>query len=89
MEFLFRSRGAGKRQVKPSQDIDMLTNQLAAGGNQGGFDGSSDDSDFKLEKSSDNSSDGEDGSESDTDSEVSSIHDIGMYFRENCRNPPF
>ena len=42
MEFLFRSRGAGKRQVKPSQDVDMLADQMA--GNQG--DGSSDDSDF-------------------------------------------
>ena len=62
MEFLFKSRGAGKRQVKPSQDIDMLADQMA--GHQG--DGSSDDSDFKLD---DKSSDDED--ESDSDEEVS------------------
>ena len=61
MEFLFKSRGAGKRQVKPSQDIDMLADQMA--GNQG--DGSSDDSDFKLD---DKSSDDDD--ESDSDDEV-------------------
>ena len=61
MEFLFKSRGAGKRQVKPSQDIDMLADQIA--GNQG--DGSSDDSDFKID---DKSSDDED--ESDSDAEV-------------------
>ena len=63
MEFLFKSRGAGKRQVKPSQDIDMLADQIA--GNQGG-DGSSDDSDFKID---DKSSDDEE--ESDSDDEVS------------------
>ena len=61
MEFLFKSRGAGKRQVKPSQDIDMLADQMA--GNQG--DGSSDDSDFKID---DKSSDDEE--ESDSDDEV-------------------
>ena len=61
MEFLFKSRGAGKRQVKPSQDIDMLADQMAS--NQG--DGSSDDSDFKLD---DKSSDDDD--ESDSDEEV-------------------
>ena len=62
MEFLFKSRGEGKRQVKPSQDIDILADQMA--GNQG--DGSSDDSDFKLD---DKSSDDDD--ESDSDEEVS------------------
>ena len=60
MEFLFRSRGAGKRQVKPSQDVDMLADQMA--GNQG--DGSSDDSDFKIDNSSD------DDDDSDSDEEV-------------------
>ena len=64
MEFLFKSRGAGKRQVKPSQDIDLLADQIA--GNQG--DGSSDDSDFRLdEKSSD------EDEESDTDEDVSRV----------------
>ena len=63
MEFLFKSRGAGKRQVKPSQDIDILADQMAS--HQG--DGSSDDSDFKLD---DKSSDDDD--ESDSDEEVCS-----------------
>ena len=67
MEFLFKSRGAGKRQVKPSQDIDLLADQIA--GNQG--DGSSDDSDFRLdEKSSD------EDEESDTDEDVSRVWQI-------------
>ena len=41
MEFLFQNRGAGKRQVKPSQDIALLEDQLGAE--------SSDDSEYKLE----------------------------------------
>jgi hypothetical protein len=39
MEFLFRDRGQGKRQVKVSQDIALLEDQFAAE--------SSDDSEFK------------------------------------------
>ena len=31
MEFLFRHRGAGKRQVKPSQDIALLEDQIGKG----------------------------------------------------------
>ena len=41
MEFLFRDRGQGKRQVKVSQDIALLEDQFAAE--------SSDDSEFKWE----------------------------------------
>ena len=40
MEFLFRHRGAGKRQVKPSQDIALLEDQIGAE--------SSDDSEYKI-----------------------------------------
>ena len=40
MEFLFRQRGAGKRQVKPSQDIALLEDQIGAE--------SSDDSEYKI-----------------------------------------
>eukprot|EP00095_Tigriopus_kingsejongensis_P007649 maker-scaffold116_size340332-snap-gene-0.24 protein:Tk07649 transcript:maker-scaffold116_size340332-snap-gene-0.24-mRNA-1 annotation:"phd finger protein 14-like" len=42
MEFLFRSRDPGKRQVKPSQDIALLEDQLAG-------DESSDDSEFQID----------------------------------------
>ena len=41
MEFLFQNRGAGKRQVKPSQDIALLEDQLGAE--------SSDDSEYKVD----------------------------------------
>ena len=41
MEFLFRHRGAGKRQVKPSQDIALLEDQIGAE--------SSDDSEYKID----------------------------------------
>ena len=45
MEFLFRSREAGKRQVKPSQDIALIEDQILGGGGGGE---SSDDSDFVI-----------------------------------------
>ena len=41
MEFLFRHRGAGKRQVKPSQDIALIEDQIGAE--------SSDDSEYKVD----------------------------------------
>ena len=41
MEFLFKPRSSGKRQVKPSQDIAFLEEQLAG-------DESSDDSEFRV-----------------------------------------
>ena len=31
MEFLFKDRGRGKRQVKPKQDLDLLEAQIVAG----------------------------------------------------------
>ena len=48
MEFLFRDRGSGKRQVKPSQEIALLEDQLAGGE-------SSDDEDFTLPEKGKNS----------------------------------
>ena len=47
MEFLFRSREAGKRQVKPSQDIALIEDQILGGGGGGE---SSDDSDFVIKE---------------------------------------
>lgn len=72
MEFLFRHRGAGKRQVKPSQDIALLEDQLGAE--------SSDDSEYKLEsdKEHSNESNGEDGdtsSSSDEDEDADASDD--------------
>ena len=62
MEFLFQSRGAGKRQVKPSQDIALLEDQLGAE--------SSDDSEYKVESDRDrddsNDSQGDDESSDDS-----------------------
>ena len=62
MEFLFQNRGAGKRQVKPSQDIALLEDQLGAE--------SSDDSEYKVESDRDrddsNDSQGDDESSDDS-----------------------
>ena len=52
MEFLFRTREPGKRQVKPSQDIALLEEQLGGGG---GGDDESDDSEFRPKEGSDRS----------------------------------
>ena len=69
MEFLFRHRGAGKRQVKPSQDIALLEDQIGAE--------SSDDSEYKVgseheeddndHSNSSNAEDSEDGNEEDSE----------------------
>ncbi len=61
MEFLFRHRGEGKRQVKPSQDIALLEDQLAGE--------SSDDSEYKVGSGGgDSHSDGSDDDSSSTSS---------------------
>ena len=52
MEFLFQNRGAGKRQVKPSQDIALLEDQL--GGE------SSDDSEYRVDSDRDRGDDSAD-----------------------------
>ena len=61
MEFLFRNRGSGKRQVKPSPDIQFLEEQLA------GEDESSDE-DFEVAHSRDHSHSGRDEEDSSEDS---------------------
>ena len=61
MEFLFRSRSPGKRQVKPSQDVALLEEQLAAD--------ESSDEEFKID---DGKRDSEDDSDASDDSENSS-----------------
>ena len=74
MEFLFQNRGAGKRQVKPSQDIALLEDQLGAE--------SSDDSEYKLE-----SDDGEhDSNESHGDDESSGSSDGDQDQEEDDEN---
>ena len=59
MEFLFRDRGSGKRQVKPSQEIALLEDQLAGGE-------SSDDEDFTLPEKGKNSVENSDNASSGT-----------------------
>ena len=59
MEFLFRDRGSGKRQVKPSQEITLLEDQLAGGE-------SSDDEDFTLPEKGKNSVENSDNASSGT-----------------------
>ena len=61
MEFLFRSRSPGKRQVKPSQDVALLEEQLAAD--------ESSDEEFKIDDGKRDSGDDSDASD---DSENSS-----------------
>ena len=61
MEFLFRQRGAGKRQVKPSQDIALLEDQIAGE--------SSDDSEYKVGSGGSNSEASDDNSSSSSDSD--------------------
>ena len=69
MEFLFRHRGEGKRQVKPSQDIALLEDQIAGE--------SSDDSDFVMDDKH-NASDHSGASTEDSDSSSSSSDDDSM-----------
>ena len=64
MEFLFRHRGAGKRQVKPSQDIALLEDHL-----QGAE--SSDDSEYKIGSENEHSNDESDGGDNESDSSSS------------------
>ena len=59
MEFLFRDRGSGKRQVKPSQEIALLEDQLAGGE-------SSNDEDFTLPEKGKNSVENSDNASSGT-----------------------
>ena len=86
MEFLFRHRGAGKRQVKPSQDIALLEDQIGAE--------SSDDSEYKVDSdheqddndhsnssnAEDSEDNGDDVSEEDeiAEAEVSVIDEVGI-----------
>ena len=65
MEFLFKHRGAGKRQVKPSQDIAFLEDQIAAE--------SSDDSEYRVDF--DKSADSNDESNCDTDDSSSNSNE--------------
>jgi len=73
MEFLFRHRGAGKRQVKPSQDIALLEDQLGAE--------SSDDSEYKV--GSDDQEHSNDESHGDDESSSSSKGDEDDEENEN------
>lgn len=71
MEFLFRSRSPGKRQVKPSQDVALLEEQFAAD--------ESSDEEFKIDDgkrdSGDDSDDSDDsGSSSDASGEWPVLH---------------
>jgi hypothetical protein len=75
MEFLFRNRSPGKRQIKPSQDIALLEDTLALE--------ESDDSEYKLEdddedndNASASSSDGSAASDDDGDSEEEKNADL-------------
>ena len=77
MEFLFRHRGAGKRQVKPSQDIALLEDQLAAE--------SSDDSEYKVGSDNDNSNDESNANDSSSSSGNESDGDEDM--SEDEENP--
>lgn len=65
MEFLFRNRDPGKRQVKPSQDIALLEDQLAG-------DESSDDSEFQIDDEKHKDKDRDDSSGNDSSSSSSS-----------------
>ena len=69
MEFLFRNRGEGKRQVKPSQDIALLEDQIAAE--------SSDDSDYVIETKNRGADSGADASGSSSDSDSGSSSSSG------------
>lgn len=59
MEFLFRSRSPGKRQVKPSQDVALLEEHLAAD--------ESSDEEFKIDDGKRDSGDDSNDSESSSD----------------------
>ena len=67
MEFLFQNRGAGKRQVKPSQDIALLEDQLGAE--------SSDDSEYRIDSDRERDADDSNDSQGDDESSESSNDD--------------
>ena len=71
MEFLFRSRSPGKRQVKPSQDVALLEEQLAAD--------ESSDEEFKIDDGKRDSGDDSDASDDSENSSDASGEDPALH----------
>ena len=71
MEFLFRSRSPGKRQVKPSQDVALLEEQLAAD--------ESSDEEFKIDEGKRDSGDDSDASDDSENSSEASGEDSAFH----------
>ena len=71
MEFLFRSRSPGKRQVKPSQDVALLEEQLAAD--------ESSDEEFKIDDGKRDSGDDSDASDDSENSSDASGEDLALH----------
>ncbi len=72
MEFLFKDRGRGKRQVKPKSNLDLLEAQIIAGA-----DSDESDEDFKVGDEKDKGSDADEDSDASSASSKDSDDDDG------------